>query len=258
MIESPNISDWKQLQHSVCRLLNEVGLSAQEEVILKTPRGAVEVDVFAIDESSVDKIKYIIECKCWATAIPQHVVHSFTTVMQETGANIGFIISKIGLQTGAELYTQNTNIIGLTFEALQHRYFEVWWKKYFCTTVAAYAEKVCFYTEPFNIRRDEALAKLSQEKLEAFKILQEKYAAFSMLMWHSDLVLITPSFGHKLPSSIEEYKISFVEKIGNHLAFHSTYWRDLLKEICEKLSSVETDLYQIFDRDIFEDTESEI
>lgn len=126
MIESPEVEDWKRLQYSVCRLLNEVGLAAQEAVVLKTPRGTVEVDVFAIDELSVDKIQYIVECKNWANAIPQHVVHSFTTVMQETGANIGFIVSRVGLQAGAERYTQNTNIIGLTFEALQRRYFEPW------------------------------------------------------------------------------------------------------------------------------------
>ena len=131
MIESPEVADWKQLQHSVCRLLNEVGLTAQEEVTLETPRGKVEVDVFAIDEMSVDKIRYIVECKYWAAAIPQHVVHSFTTVMHETGANIGFIVSKVGLQAGAERYTNSTSITGLTFEELQQRYFVPWWKKSF-------------------------------------------------------------------------------------------------------------------------------
>lgn len=258
MIEFPEVGDWKQLQHSVCRLLNEVGLSAQEEVTLRTPRGTVEVDVFAVDERSVDKIRYIVECKCWATAIPQHVVHSFSTVMHETGANIGFIVSKVGLQAGAERYTQSTNIAGLTFEALQHRYFEPWWKNHFCNTVAAHAEKVCFYTEPFNITRDEALASLSHEQLEIFKAIQSKYCAFSMLMWQADLVTMSPRLGHPLPSSIEEYKKKFAEIIGLHLAFKSVYWRGLLEEICALFSCVEAELHQLFGRDIFEKPNADV
>lgn len=254
MIEPPEFEDWKRLQHSVCRLLNEVGLSAEEEVVLKTPRGTVEVDVLAIDESSVDKIRYVVECKNWATTIPQHVVHSFTTVMQETGANIGFIVSSAGLQAGAERYTQNTNIIGLTFEKLQRRYFEPWWRGHFCKVVAARAEKVCFYTEPFNSTRDEALAALSSEQLEAFEAIQRRYAAFAMLMWQADLATMAPHLGQALPSSIEEYKRKFVELIGEHLAFKSVYWRDLLQEMCERFAAVEEELHHIFGRDVFAET----
>lgn len=253
MIESPDVEDWKRLQNSVCKLLNEVGLAAQEEAVLSTPRGTVEVDVFAVDKLSVDKIKYIVECKNWANAIPQHVVHSFTTVMHETGANIGFIISKRGLQTGAERYTQNTNIVGLTFEELQHRYFESWWKKHFCKIVAAYAEKVCFYTEPINIRRDKALKDLSLSQLDAFSTIQKNYCAFAMLMWQADLIEISPHLGHGVPSSIEEYKNKFVEDIGEHLAFKSLFWRDLLDEMCQRFEAVEEELHQLFGRDIFEE-----
>lgn len=251
MIESSEIGDWAQLQRSVCRLLNEIGLSAQEAVTLTTPRGKVEVDVFAIDELSVDKTQYIVECKNWATAIPQHVVHSFTTVMQETGANIGFIVSQVGLQAGAERYTQNTNIIGLTFDELQRRYFEPWWKRHFCKVVATCAEKVCFYTEPFNITRDKALEGLSSTQLETFAKIQQRYCAFAMLMWHADLATISPHYGQAVPSSIEDYKSKFVELIGEHLDFKSVYWRDLLEEICEKLAAVQQELDQLFGRDVF-------
>jgi len=251
MIESAEILNWKQLQYSVCRLLNEIGLSAKEEVALATPRGTVEVDVFAIDELSVDKIKYVVECKCWASAIPQHVIHSFTTVMHETGANIGLIISKVGLQAGAERYTRNTNIIGLTFEALQIRYFEQWWRRHFCKVVAAKAEKVCFYTEPFNITRDKALANLDVDKFERFVSIQRNYGAFAMLMWHADLILMAPHLGQPIPSSIEQYKNNFVEKIGIHLVFGSIFWRDLLEEICTRLEEIERELHQIFGGDLF-------
>lgn len=131
MIDDSDIKGWKQLQDAVCRLLNEAGLSAETEVRLNTPHGMVEVDVFAVDERSVDKISYVVECKNWSNSIPQHVVHAFTSIMHETGANIGFVVSKVGVQSGAEQYTRSTNITGLTFEELQYRYFEPWWHNYF-------------------------------------------------------------------------------------------------------------------------------
>lgn len=75
----------------------------------------MNVDVCAVDRRSLDKIKYIVKCKNWNTTVPQSVFNSFTTVMHETGANIGFIVSKYGLQSGAKQYTRNTNITGFWF-----------------------------------------------------------------------------------------------------------------------------------------------
>ncbi len=95
LIENPEPSDWKILQSGVCRIFNEIGLKAETEKKIKTPRGIVELDVFAVDPGSVDNIQYVVECKNWKTAIPQSVVHSFTTVMHEVGANIGYIVSDL-------------------------------------------------------------------------------------------------------------------------------------------------------------------
>ncbi|EOX2600884.1 restriction endonuclease [Yersinia enterocolitica] len=253
MIERPDITDWKELQHAVCRLLNEIGLTAQEERVLQTPRGSVAVDVYAVDDKSVDKIRYIVECKCWASAIPQHVVHSFTTVMNETGANIGFIVSKVGLQSGAEQYTNHTNILGVTFAELQQRYFDAWWKNYFCIIVAKHAEKVCFYTEPYNAHRDSALATLTISGLASFHSIMNDYSAFSMLMWHADLNTIAKDkgYGQPTPTSIEEFKAKIVEVLGSHLTFESVFWRDLLEEICDRFILVGEELDQLFGKDIF-------
>lgn len=109
MIDDPYPEKWQELQLGVRRIFRNVGLSADVEVDLKTPRGSVNVDVLAIDGRSVDRIKYIVECKNWGNTIPQSVVHSFTTVMGETGANIGFIISQHGLQSGAPNNSNNSD-----------------------------------------------------------------------------------------------------------------------------------------------------
>lgn len=115
MIDKPTPSTWQELQINVNQILLEIGLESEIGKTIETPRGNVEIDVYAIDTKSVDRIKYIIECKNWANAIPQSVVHAFTTIMHESGGNIGYIISQKGLQSGAESYTKNTNIRGLTY-----------------------------------------------------------------------------------------------------------------------------------------------
>ena len=68
-------SDWKDLQNKVCTLLSQSGFNAETEKKVQTPRGEVELDVFAIDPNSIDQISYIIECKNWSSPVNQAVVH---------------------------------------------------------------------------------------------------------------------------------------------------------------------------------------
>lgn len=115
--------NWKDLQIKVNYILSCVGLVSEIEKSINTPRGSVAIDVFAYDPNSLDKIRYIIECKNWNKKVPQNVIHSFTTVMQETGANIGYIISKKGFQNGAKEYINYTNIRLFSYDEFQNHYF---------------------------------------------------------------------------------------------------------------------------------------
>jgi restriction system protein len=254
MIDNPYPKTWKDLQDGVCRLFNEIGLLSETEKVLQTPRGNVEVDVFAVDVNSVDQIKYLVECKNWSSSVPQSVVHSFTTVMHESGANIGFIVSQKGLQDGAIRYTQSTNIIGLTYLEMQERYFNVWWQRYFCPSVAEDAEYVNQYVEPINTRRSRYLEGLNPDQLEKFYELQRRYAAFGMLMWLMDMGRIAPQYAVEGPVCIDEYKRKFIETMGDEFTFNSDTYRGLLRELCEMLNKIANSFHSIFGENIFEKT----
>ena len=71
--------------------------------------------------------------------------------MHEIGANIGFVISKQGLQSGAESYTQHTNISGFTYEQFQDRYFEIWHKRFFVTKIGNSVDSIVQYVIPKNM-----------------------------------------------------------------------------------------------------------
>ncbi|HBT4834043.1 TPA: restriction endonuclease [Klebsiella variicola subsp. variicola] len=256
MIDDPLPKNWQDLQTGVQRIFRNVGLHAEVEVDLETPRGSVNVDVHAIDLRSVDKITYIVECKNWGTSIPQTVVHSFTTVMHETGANIGFIISKHGLQQGAKQYTRNTNIIGMTYLEFQQRYFEAWWKRYFCPRIGDAADEPLQYVEPINSKRDREYAKLSLQEQEKFDQLRQEKSVSVMALSMLNFGFISKALntGNLLdvPKDLDDFKTRFLAQICPHIEWHCSTYRELLESILEYLSDTKAEFDAIFGKAIFE------
>lgn len=248
MIDDPLPSEWTELQEGVRRILRNIGLSAEVEVELQTPRGSVVVDVFAVDVGSVDQIKYVVECKNWETGIPKTVVHAFTTVMAETGANIGFIISKHGLQSGADEYTKNTNITGLTYLEFQQRYFKVWWLRYFCPRIGNAADRVLQYVEPFNSTRDSLYAELRDTEKGKFDALRRKHEVSIMYLSMFNIVFF-PEMGGKLrqpPADLHAFKSGLLADIAPHIEWHATSFRGLLEIILQFLADVEQSFNALF------------
>ena len=251
MIDNPKPENWRELQYSVCRLLREIGLSAETEKKLQTPRGEVEIDVWAIDDNSVDKIVYIVECKNWEASIPKTVVHSFTTVMRETGGNIGFIISKNGLQSGAKEYLKNTNIIGLTYFELQNRYLELWWKKYFMLKIGSAVDTLVQYVEPINSKRERLLKELSPVKKKRFHELMDRYVIFGITMAFFEFPIYSSKFDIPAPEDLAGFKEKLRSELGEEFSFQSEYYRDLCDELCLKIDEVTNKFNEVFGGDIF-------
>lgn len=256
MIDDPYPEKWQDLQLGVCRIFRNVGISADVEVDLETPRGFVNVDVLAVDRHSLDKTKYIVECKNWSSPVPQSVVHSFTTVMHETGANIGFIISKHGMQSGARQYTRNTNIVGLTYLEFQQRYFEAWWRRYFCPKIGDAADRIFKYTDDYSGYRDEMYAKLSEDKQEIFDRLRSQYTVpswmFSMFNWETISPLLSPGTLLDIPSDIESFKERALSIISPGIEWHCRTFRSLLHLILQFLGDIEEEFNTLFGGYIFE------
>lgn len=256
MIDDPLPKNWQDLQTGVQRIFRNVGLRADVEVDLETPRGSVNVDVLAIDVRSVDKIRYIVECKNWGSAVPQSVVHSFTTVMQETGANIGLIISKHGLQQGAKRYTESTNIVGMTYLEFQKRYFEAWWKRYFCPRIGDAADRPLQYTEEFNTVRDDAYEKLSRQGQEEFDRLRRENGGPVMIMSMFNYMTISPTLNTgtllSVPENLDEFKKNVLANITPHIEWHCDTFRGLLDIMLEYLADVEASFDAVFGGSIFE------
>ncbi|NMZ70529.1 Restriction endonuclease [Pseudomonas peli] len=251
MIENPKPSDWKDLQSGVCRILNEVGIAAETEKTIETPRGKVEIDVYGIDEHSVEKIKYIIECKNWGSTIPQAVVHSFTTVLHETGGHIGILISKEGFQEGALSYIQHTNIVALTYAEFQERYFKQWYSKYFCVKVLSAVDCLLQYVEPINSRRSRFLNQLDATKKSEYEVLCNKYQNFTMVMAMLSMDKFASSHEPTALFDIEDFKSRLVNGFGDEFKYKAVYYRDLTTEISSHAAVITEKFHTVFGRNIF-------
>ncbi len=99
-------SDWKDLQNKVAYVLSSCGYKTETPKKIQTPRETIEVDVYAENWD----MNIVCECKHWESNVPQSVVLSFRTAVNDIGANKGIIIAKNGFQKGSYQSVVNTNI----------------------------------------------------------------------------------------------------------------------------------------------------
>ncbi len=127
-IISTSPTDRKQLQLYVSMILMDCGFRTQIEKVVETVRGKVEIDVYA-ENNEAFETKVLCECKHWSVAVPQTIVHAFRTIVNDSGASQGFIISKLGFQKGAYEATGKSNIAILSWHEFQESFKIEWLKK---------------------------------------------------------------------------------------------------------------------------------
>lgn len=179
MITTEIPSDWRDLQNQVTRILSECRFEVETEKTIETARGGVELDVYA--EETVEGRKYIIVCECkyWKSRVPQSVIRVFRTVMSDMGANIGYIISLSGFQSGAYAASELTNIELVTWEEFQGAFEEGWYKKYFSPHIAEKLDPLLTYVEPLP---PSWFLDLSKSDQLAYLELKKEYDEFGWLI----------------------------------------------------------------------------
>jgi restriction system protein len=137
MISSIPSTDWRDLQFQVARILRECGMTVAVEQLIHTPRGDVVIDVHAEESIAGRRHLILVECKHWASRVPQSVIHGFRTVTIEAGAHQGYVIARSGFQSGASAATRQTNLELLTWQEFQDAFEATWLDRYFHPSVRA-------------------------------------------------------------------------------------------------------------------------
>lgn len=112
-------SNWYNFQEEICAYFKSIGTDAKTNQTIQGVRTRHDIDVFVKTKFLGEDMVWIIEAKDWQTNIPKEKVLALRTIVDDIGADRGFIISQKGFQSGAYEASQNTNIKLKTFQELK-------------------------------------------------------------------------------------------------------------------------------------------
>ena len=171
--------DWKELQNEVGKILEQCGFTVEVEKVVDTARGKAELDVYAKEVVKGRKYSIVCECKYWKSKIPQSVIHSFRTILSNTGANVGYIVSLKGFQSGAFKAANYVNLELVTWEEFQKAFCDSWLEQYLSPVITKELDPILDYTEPLIQRW---MCEVPDHEVPIIKALREKYFAFGFLI----------------------------------------------------------------------------
>ena len=101
---------WRQFQEETAEFFRSLGCDAQVEAKIIGARAEHKIDVWVCFTKFGLETKWVIECKDWNSAIPKEKVLALKSVVEDVGADRGFLISTTGFQSGAVRACEKTNI----------------------------------------------------------------------------------------------------------------------------------------------------
>lgn len=146
---------------------------------MSSARGEIEIDVYAVENVRGRRYSIACECKHWQRPIPQTVVHAFRTVVSEIGANVGYIISMAGFQSGSFRASELTNLQLVTWQQFQDLFEVIWYDEFFSKEIDRRLDGLMTYSEPFLPAWWDRMSDVDQQ---AYMALKEKYDLFGVVM----------------------------------------------------------------------------
>ena len=241
MITAPP-SDWKDLQRQVSKIFQRSGLNSETNKRITTARGTVNIDVYAEDSSSQPSTTYICECKHWKSNVPKTVVHALRSVVQDYGANWGFIISSAGFQSGAYEAAENSPVRLLTWSEFQELYVDRWIRNYMFRRLGEEANPLVEYTEPINSRIFRKADRLDTKKQQHFRQLRKKYQTLGFFV----ILVSSGSILRNLPLRRKIQNLKAIETGLPDDLLDAIYLRDFVEILCRHAREAVAAFDQVF------------
>ncbi len=112
-------SDWKAYQEQARDFFLALGLDAKVEVEVQGARALHAIDVYVSFTRFGIQQRWLVECKHWKTAVPKENIMAFHAIIQDTGADKGFLLCEAGFQAGAVRAAAATNIVLTSLDTLK-------------------------------------------------------------------------------------------------------------------------------------------
>lgn len=111
--------NWRRHQEVTAGLFRSLGCSAEVDKLVIGARAEHKIDVWVVFSKFGFQNKWAIECKYWNSNVPKEKVLALKSIVDDVGADRGFIISKTGFQSGAIRAAAYTNITLTSIEDLR-------------------------------------------------------------------------------------------------------------------------------------------
>ena len=109
-------TNWHKFQEQIKEHFESLGANARTNIKIQGARASHDIDVLVNPKFLGKEMTWIVEAKDWSTNIPKEKVMALLSIVQDLGADRGFIISNKGFQKGAINCVKNTNITLANFE----------------------------------------------------------------------------------------------------------------------------------------------
>lgn len=110
--------DWYKFQEKISNHFNSLGAISKTNITLQGVRTDHDIDVLVKTKFLGQDLTWIIEAKKWNNKVNKLHVLALRTIIDDIGADKGFIISEKGFQSGAIKAAKNSNISLTTFDEL--------------------------------------------------------------------------------------------------------------------------------------------
>ncbi len=101
---------WRRYQDQVGDLFGSLGLDKATDVRLAGVRTTHDIDVLVTGHASGIEFKWLVECKAWKRRITKQTVLALRSIVDDLGADRGFIMAEGGYQKGALEAATGANI----------------------------------------------------------------------------------------------------------------------------------------------------
>ena len=102
--------DWYRFQETICDHFKSIGARAETNVRVQGTRTTHDIDILVKTKFLGQDLLWIVEAKKWNSKINKLQVLGLRTIVNDVGADKGFIISEKGFQSGAIEAANNSNI----------------------------------------------------------------------------------------------------------------------------------------------------
>lgn len=112
---------WMNYQLEVSRFFGDLGMEALVDQTVRGVRTSHDIDVLVRGAYAGFEITWVVECKAWQSRIPKEKVLALRQIVDDVGADRGFIMAESGYQSGALEAALLSNVTLTSIEELTER-----------------------------------------------------------------------------------------------------------------------------------------